>query len=360
MRRYPTVDEAWKASLRKLEHHVSPIEVIDFSPDGRLFAFASNSQKKDIQLWDSDTGTFRGIIEGDEIPLKVIAFSPNGQLLATASLVNLFMLWNPNTRAFQRTLRGNPIGIKAVMFSPDSQLIATISSDRSIRLWDTNTGALQRELVGHLGSINVVAFSPGGHVLASASCDETIRLWNPATGALTKVLDGPFDSANALVFSPTDWILACASDNGDIWLWDATLGYPIQQINRYEAQNILFSRDGSYLNVDGTSYKVQRPSPTPLVPIQASTGPLYSIDIESEWIIYKHLKVLRLPPGHRSTRYAFRENLLAIAEESGNISFYRFSKTGPFVIFEPVVVTAAIVPFDGRLMVSLSDNSDFR
>jgi len=142
--------------LRKLEHHVSPIEVIDFSLDGRLFAFASNSQKKDIQLWDPDTGTFKGIKEGDEIPFKVIAFSPNGQLLATASPVKLFILWNPNTRAFQRTLRGNPIGIKAVMFSPDSQLIATISSDRSIRLWDTNTGALQRKLVATLLMVETV------------------------------------------------------------------------------------------------------------------------------------------------------------------------------------------------------------
>src|SRR5437016_4123001 len=60
--------------------HLSLVEALAFSPDGKLLASGSFQE---VSLWDIQTGTLKQKLTGFAHRVVALAFSPDGKLLAT-------------------------------------------------------------------------------------------------------------------------------------------------------------------------------------------------------------------------------------------------------------------------------------
>ena len=267
-----------------LTGHVSAVNSVSFSPNGRMLASGGYDHR--IRLWDVDTGslirTFRVVFHTFSV-----SFSPNGRMLASGSAREI-RLWDVDTGSLIRTFKGHTQVVNSVSFSPDGQMLASGSDDHTIRLWEVDTGSLiawyptmQTDInsvsfspngrmlasgskngsihlgevnkvlsswVGHTHAVNSVSFSPNGRMLASGSDDHTIRLWDVDTGSLIgiRTFEGHTAGVNSVSFSPNSRTLASGSDDHTIRLWDVDTGSLIRTFKWHTASvnSVSFSPDG--------------------------------------------------------------------------------------------------------------------
>jgi parallel beta-helix repeat protein len=231
------VSQVFSATIRlitPLTGHTDDVISVAFSPDGKLLASGSCSQRDsvgincirgEIKLWDVASGSeVRTLDEGRGTTwVNSVAFSPDGKLLASGSYnfySGVIKLWEVASGREVYTLYSNPDPVWSVAFSPDGRLLASGSGDTTISLWEVATRSPVRTLTGHTGDVYSVAFSPDGRLLASGSADKTIKLWDVATGSLVRTLTGHTNWVNFVAFSPDGRLLASGSADDTIRLWD--------------------------------------------------------------------------------------------------------------------------------------------
>ena len=221
-------DAATYTEIRRLELW-SWVDIAVFSPDGHTLAIAddyywgSQYGRRLLLLWDVDTDTEIGILEGHTWGVKSVAFSPDGRTLATAGSVDATVrLWDVATLTEIGRLRGHTGWVKSVAFSPDGKTVASGSHDGTVRLWDVATLTEIGRLRGHTGWVNSVAFNPDGKTIVSGSHDGTVRLWDVATLTGMGRLDGHTAAVNSVSFSPGGKTVASGSDDGTVLLWNIT------------------------------------------------------------------------------------------------------------------------------------------
>ncbi|KOP27268.1 hypothetical protein AMR41_06940 [Hapalosiphon sp. MRB220] len=200
---------------RTFGSHQDSINVVSFSPDGKIIASASDDGT--AKLWNLD-GTVRHTLGEKKDRVLSVSFSPNGKIIATAGDDQTVKLWNLDGKEI-RTIKGHTGQIWNVSFSPDGKTIATASSDNTAKLWNLE-GKLIATLDKHTAAVLGVNFSSDGKIIATASSDRTIKLWRQ-DGTLITTLIGHQSEVNDVNFSPTnDQLLASAGLDGVVLLWD--------------------------------------------------------------------------------------------------------------------------------------------
>ena len=128
-------------------------------------------------------------MEGHVGTVQVMRFSPDGRLLATASADHSVCLWDGTTGHLVRTLVDCDNLVYAVAFSPDSKLLAAGSWDGFVRIWDVNSGKLRITLVQKPLSqerrSEWLVVSPDGRLDASTEFTKLVR--PRGTGSVEKV-----------------------------------------------------------------------------------------------------------------------------------------------------------------------------
>ncbi|KAF4510681.1 hypothetical protein G6O67_002556 [Ophiocordyceps sinensis] len=226
------------------------------SPDGRTVALdrEANTMRiltaaaTTIELWDMSKGVLLQTLEGHSKTIQAVVFPPEtGRLLSTSE--DATRLWDLTTGTYLETL--DPNLINAAAFSPDGKLVALASYDNSIGLWDAAATTILRVLNGHSTLSGTLEFSPNSQLLASAPSREsggTIKLWDPAMGTALQALKGHSKLIHHMVFSPDSKTLASASEDRTVRLWDTATGAALRVLQHSKpVQAVAFSPDGTLI-----------------------------------------------------------------------------------------------------------------
>ncbi len=174
--------KVWNASTGKdvvTMRCESPGINLKFSPDGKWLASPSRGT---VMMWNAETGqgvlTFRGHVS----TVNCIAFSPDGKRLASAGVDRMVKVWDRVTGQEVYSLAGGEGALNSLAFSPDGKRLASAGDDGIVNFWNAGTENDALRLEGHAGAVYRVAFSPDGKQVASAGQDGTVRVWDSQTG----------------------------------------------------------------------------------------------------------------------------------------------------------------------------------
>ncbi len=227
------------------------LEVVQYSPDGRIFACSEDYGEATVLLFDADTGELLHDLKmpGHAEWVTGFLFSPDGQTLAVKTCDEIYF-WDVNTGELEKTITGYSDVVSSVAYSPDGRTLASL--DNIVRIWDLETQKLIKTLstktLSVKGSIRAIAYSSDGETLACGTMDKTV-LWNVSEWKKRGVLKGHTDGVSSVAFSPDGQTLASGSWDGTIRLWNAHTGKHLKTFKKHapHVSTVLFSPNGEIL-----------------------------------------------------------------------------------------------------------------
>ncbi|CAE6423483.1 unnamed protein product [Rhizoctonia solani] len=229
------------------------IRSLVLSPDGtRIAAYFVVSST--VYLLDAQTGTLIRALNDHTYPVHGLAISPDGTIFASAS--DNVRLWSVRD--------GTPVGrpyeghisypVRCPIFTPDGTRV--VSYNREVHIWRLSDGSLVAKFAPDRG-VNRLALSPDGKHIASTTYDPytqncTIQVWRSDDGT---PVSGPnvfiaSDSIAALVYNPEGTRFITCTHDGTVAIrpvQGATPSKAISSLYSVSGPQMMFSRDGTYL-----------------------------------------------------------------------------------------------------------------
>ncbi|TYZ61160.1 hypothetical protein PybrP1_012376 [[Pythium] brassicae (nom. inval.)] len=219
----------WRSEtyVLKQQGHYFDLNVVDYSPDGRLLATGADDAK--LKLWDTTSGFCYVTFAEHEAPVTGVKFTANGQAVVSCSLDGTVRAFDLNRyKNFRVLTTPEPVQFISLALDLSGQIVCAGTLDPfNIYVWSLQTGRLTDVLSGHTGPVTSLAFAPSvaaEPVLASGSWDHTVRLWNVYQNkSLIEPLAHSTDVL-AVAFRPDGKQLCSATLNGALNLWDPKEG----------------------------------------------------------------------------------------------------------------------------------------
>ena len=196
---------------------------IKFSPDGRTLAIARGAtdptqQFGRIELWDTDTGSLRRVIQGFDGPVRSITFTPDSKTIISGSLE-----YHPAKLQQKATSRNGDI-----------------SSE--VKWWDVTTGDVkQKSEVSTEGSISIVVqCSPDGKQIAVV---QTLQQYSNFRALSDTQRVGPPPGSGRFYFNPFG--------TSELRLLDGASGQQKTKVNIKSPGTLAYSGDGKFLATIG-------------------------------------------------------------------------------------------------------------
>lgn len=137
--------------LSSLTRHTKTVNVVRFSPDGRLLASAGDDAV--VCLWRLSEGAVGGNLEGADAG-------------------------NKENWTVTKILRGHLEDIYDLCWSQRSEFIVTGSVDNTAIVWDVQKGQLLQVLKDSSHYVQGVAWDPLGHFITTVSSDRNMRVYS--------------------------------------------------------------------------------------------------------------------------------------------------------------------------------------
>ncbi|MCR9119699.1 MAG: SUMF1/EgtB/PvdO family nonheme iron enzyme, partial [bacterium] len=171
---------SWSLQTR---HHRTPVNCVQFSPDGSLMATGGSDGT--IRLWDYPSNQLKQIISTKNA-IGELVFSPGGRYFASVgSRGTAYGSYDPHaeiretaTGRLVKRFSQNVIYWRkpVIAWHPQGERFATIDN-ADILIWNLQSGFKAKTLKGHSNHIVDIAWSADGDWLATASESEVI-LWD--------------------------------------------------------------------------------------------------------------------------------------------------------------------------------------
>jgi WD40 repeat protein len=224
--------------------HISLVESMAFSPDGKTLATGSFQE---LTLWDVESAEPKQRITGFADRVVAVTYAPNGKHLATGGGAptedgEIKILDAETGKVLHDIRNGHSDTVFGVAFSPDGRLLATASADRFVKVfelphpgygWPFPPGPeaprLVRAFEGHTHHVMDVGWTPDGKRLVSCGADNFVKVWNYETGEKVRDMQGHQKQVTRLAFVGKTPQFVTASGDAQVRMWNADNGGNVRQ-----------------------------------------------------------------------------------------------------------------------------------
>ncbi|MBW2277126.1 MAG: PQQ-binding-like beta-propeller repeat protein [Deltaproteobacteria bacterium] len=218
---------------------------------------------------DSEAGRIamlRAFMKSLVSPLKarvsrvdVVSFSPNGKLIAAAIRGGVMRVWDVSTGQQRGPSFEHSDEVFDIAWAPDDEHLAVGLRDGRLLVWHVDSDQAQWIAIGHHGAINDVAWSPTGTKIATTGADGNVHIWEPAAARPSITLHGCAGRAGSVAWNPSGTRLAIANPMGAIAIVDSANGERLIEVE-LEAKRAMIVRldwspDGATLAAAGISFE---------------------------------------------------------------------------------------------------------
>lgn len=281
-----------QAFKQKLTEHITNVESVAYSPDGKYLATGSVDGKINLYTFDTmGNAVFKQSLQGHMGGVITLNFSKNNKYLVSGSKDYSARIWNIDTPDRSKVYFIHSGPVTAAFLDPSGKFIITGSTDGDIRstlVADqkkskvTNVGAPVNDLVlsrdnkyyfvafkggikridvvgkgeptlysGHSDEVNALEISPDGLFLASGSSDKTIQIWELSTGKSVKKLQGFEWKVTSVKYSADGKYIVGGCNNGVAKLFETETGKFLYDFNAMgkNVSDVAISRDGKQIAV---------------------------------------------------------------------------------------------------------------
>jgi hypothetical protein len=163
----------------------SDVTSVALSPDENLIV--STHEDGTIKLWNAKGAKLKRIIKSRFRDIQIVVFSPDGKLIATGhnSGDSRVDFWSVRTGKRVLSLGEDSDYVSSLSFSGDGSTIVTGHSFKpDLIVWNARTGRPIRKFEQPYSQEDHVALSPDGRFLVSGGENQNVLLWNVQDGRL--------------------------------------------------------------------------------------------------------------------------------------------------------------------------------
>jgi RNA polymerase sigma factor (sigma-70 family) len=263
-------DPATGQVQRKLEEPLtsSPASPV-FSPDGKLFAYATNKEAcvfdlaADRMLFKQEAreGAGWGPKVGFSADSERLYFLPGkSRLIYEYEAKTGKLLRELGTTNGDRGIDSYRTAAYAMTVSPDGDQLAICDVGNSVRFVEIGSGKDLLSNHGHMHTLNYLTYSADGKWLLTSAADHTLRCWDAATGKQLKLLPTPPKSHYFVPSADGNYIVSQLENSTALELFDTAKGQVVASLAVQPSTSTSF-----FLSPDGRTLFVYQESDGNLV-----------------------------------------------------------------------------------------------